>query len=488
MGRGRVRAANSAIALIAVAVGMAGGASAYADGGLDLQYGSAGYAFGSSADLEPEGFRANDSVLGADGKMVVAGRLGGFEDADVAVARFQPNGALDTTFSGDGWFVHDFGAQYDEAFGVAVQPDGKVLIAGFMEAGAPDGNDFLVARLTTAGELDTTFSNGGTGGPGWLELDFSNGSDIGRSILSLPDGSVMAGGGTSGDPLLAKLDSAGAPDDGFGGGDGFAGPDFEEGGEKIEDLAIQSDGKVVGAGSAFIFSDRPAVYRFDGVTGQPDTTFGPEGTGVAYPGKTEPFYNIPGIARSVAIQPDGAIVVAGGKDDALNDSNFLARLLPSGGADPSFGGNGGDGDDGWLYDSRPTMFADVALQRGRIIVVGEGIPDVLAFTSAGALDGSFGSGGAVTLEFPPVVPYASLTGVAATADHVVVAGNSGTVGDAIAARLLTPPPAAQPPPAPPAPIRAAKKKCKKVKRKKKRPAKFAAKKCKKKKKKKKPVR
>jgi uncharacterized delta-60 repeat protein len=95
-------------------------------------------------------------VLQPDGKIVVVGASrveGDSASEDVALARYLPNGSLDATFSGDGKVLTDLGSgEGDVATAVALQPDGKIVVAGFTHRG-----DFALARYLSNGTLDTTF-------------------------------------------------------------------------------------------------------------------------------------------------------------------------------------------------------------------------------------------------------------------------------------------------------------------------------------------
>ena len=94
-------------------------------------------------------------ALQGDGKIVAVGRAGA---GDFALARYNPNGSLDTSFSGDGKQTTDFGGS-DAANGVALQGDGKIVAVG--RGAAATGDDFALARYNPNGSLDTSFSGDG---------------------------------------------------------------------------------------------------------------------------------------------------------------------------------------------------------------------------------------------------------------------------------------------------------------------------------------
>ena len=133
-----------------LALGLPGGASA-APGDLDPAFGQGGRvttSFGNTDD------RAWDAVVQPDGRIVVAGSNGFGPGSGFALARYLPDGSLDPTFSGDGKLTTNFPAGYGRALGVALQPDGKIVAAG-------SADQFAVARYNSDGTLDETFSGDG---------------------------------------------------------------------------------------------------------------------------------------------------------------------------------------------------------------------------------------------------------------------------------------------------------------------------------------
>lgn len=179
-----------------------------------------------------------------DGKIIVAGNTS-TPDGSVnrfAVARFNPNGGLDTTFSGDGKQTTDVGGGADWGYAIAVQADGKILVAGSSSNGL--NSDFALVRYTSTGNLDTTFS-----GDGKLTLDFDGDYDEAYSLLAQPDGKILLAGKASGDFAVARFNANGSLDSSFS-GDGKARFDFDGNIEYCKSLALQADGKIVLAGPA----------------------------------------------------------------------------------------------------------------------------------------------------------------------------------------------------------------------------------------------
>ena len=320
----------------------------------------------------------NAIAIQSDGKIVVAGNAGLANNARVGVARYNTNGTLDNTFSGDGLFTMDFvGAAGGAARGVAIQADGKIVIVG------SSGSDFAIARLNTNGTLDTSF--GPQPSTGIVTKDFGSANESASAVAILPDGRIVVAGSTSigsrevfawdyfstgGIPqnIGPDLDSTGTPINGarhtsFGGGVSAT----------PTSMAIQADGKVVLVGSATFTTGVPgAVDRFMviaryNVDGTMDTTFDSDGIrGVDFDAFS--------FASGVAVQADGKIVVVGHVEESLNgvvNTKFaVARFNTNGSLDLTFSGDGRLTTD---FSATTRDSADaVAIQKsdGRIVVVG----------------------------------------------------------------------------------------------------------------------
>ena len=297
-----------------IAAGGGGPASSFcivrlraANGTLDPTFGSAGKRvvdFGGD----------NESVYGAalqpDGKIVLAGdsRL------QPAVARLKANGALDTTFDGDGKKTFSWGA-LGRATAVVVAPNGKVLLGGFS---GPEGGNIQVARLKANGALDTTFATGGI-----ATIDFG-GDDFGEAMVRQADGRiVVAGRSSAAGAVVARLRATGVLDPDFGGDGRVTLP----GGGSVSAVLVQPDRKIVVAGNA-TGSAMMTVTRLM-PNGSPDTTFDGDGTA------TIDFGSTADLAAGVVLQPDGKIVV-GGYTQASEDV-AVARLNTNGSPDATFG-------------------------------------------------------------------------------------------------------------------------------------------------------
>jgi uncharacterized delta-60 repeat protein len=217
----------------------------------------------------------------ADGRIVVVGRradryVGTGSLPDFALARLNSDGSLDESFSGDGRQTTDFSPAGDQATAVALQPDGRIVVAG--SAGAPGAADFAVARYNADGSLDTSFSADGR-----LTIDFGEES-ASSGVAVAGDGAIVvvgvAGVGRDADFALARLNADGSPDTAFD-GDGMLRTDVA-GADRATAVALRDDGAIVVAGTADASTGFTtgtnlfAVTRYSS-SGVLDGTFGGDG-------------------------------------------------------------------------------------------------------------------------------------------------------------------------------------------------------------------
>ena len=337
-------------------------------------------------------------ALQTDGKIVVVGeRNDPIRVYDFAVARYNPNGTLDTTFSGDGKLLTNFGG-IDKAEDVAIQPDGKIVVAGSrcLDDIWPDQKcDLAIARYQINGALDPTFSGDGKAITGFG--GGSNGFWGGLAIQS--NGKIVVNGwmwnGTDFDFAVYRYNANGALDTTFS-GDGRVRVGFATGPQDMaNDLALQPDGKVVVSGHScdtvnFENCDF-AVLRLN-ANGTLDTTFSGDGRQtINFGGNEGP--------EGIAVQPNGKIVVAGSRwtPAALF---ALVRLNPNGSLDTAFSGDGRV-----LTGFGPGVGAgcgDVRVQsNGKIVAAGYAGDDLALarYNANGTLDTTFSTDGRVRVDF-----------------------------------------------------------------------------------------
>lgn len=306
-----------------------------ADGSLDPSFGSGGKVV---TDFFGDIDFAFDAALQPDGKIVVAGQVfNTITGTDFALARYNSDGSLDLSFGSGGKVTTDFFGDFDDVRGVALQPDGKIVVAGFARNGSNESVDFAVARYNIDGSLDSSF-----GGDGKVTTDFFGTREFVSSVSVQSDGKIVVAGSAS--PMsdfdsmfaLARYNNDGSLDPTFD-GDGRVTTDFGRF-AGVSDLVIQPDGKIVAAGNAFPdgeFENEFALARYN-ADGSLDTTFGGDGRVTLHPGGRG------GAARAVALQPDGKIIAAGSVIVPVgSDSDIaVARFNSDGSVDTSFGVNG----------------------------------------------------------------------------------------------------------------------------------------------------
>lgn len=298
------------------------------DGELDASFSSDGklvIEFGTS-----EGFAL---AVQPDGKIVVAGyefNISSRTQANFAVARTNSDGTLDTTFDSDGKVTTDFLGGNDIAYDIALQADGKIVVAGTKDLGSSAVQDFALARYNGDGSLDTSFGMGGK-----VTTDFFSNLDDARAVAVQPDGKIVVGGSavtaTNTSFALARYQSDGSLDESFD-GDGKVVTGFGGSYNAVSDIVIQTSGKIIAVGSALIKTGSVfalARYKKDG---SPDTTFDIDGK------LTTNFENTAGgsAANAATLETDGRLVVAG----TISQSNSAIVRYLLGIARADFDGDG----------------------------------------------------------------------------------------------------------------------------------------------------
>jgi uncharacterized delta-60 repeat protein len=412
-----------------------------APGDLDPTFGGAGYvitALGSGDDT------ADAVVIQGDGKIIGAGASFNGAEMDFAAARYTAEGTLDAAFAGDGILTTDFGAGDDRAYDATLQPDGKLILAGY--AYSEGGHRFALARYEPNGDLDPTFD-----GDGRLIIPFDTEDGAAAAVAVQSDGKIVIAGtvstGDDFDIALARVLPNGELDSTFS-GDGRTITPIAEGWERASDLVIQPDGKIVVAGEDRTGGDGTpphfVVLRYNG-NGSLDESFGTGGIAITAVGDEA-------IAHAVALQQDGKIVVAGRITQASYDYFGIARYTAAGSLDVE-----GFGDGGYVMISPGYGgFAnDVVIQPDGWIVAagggdfGSGYDDftLMRLNWLGGMDDEFGAGGIAHSSL--VAGADAAIGLALQADGKIVAAGSagnGSNDDFAVARFLG---AAGPPPAEP---------------------------------------
>ena len=428
-------------ATVLVAVDLDAGPAAAAPGDLDVTFGGDGTVTTAAGGDS----YANDVAIQADGKIVVAGagELGNeFDDGTFLVARYNLNGSLDTSFGGgDGIVKTTFIGGGDRAEGVVVQPDGRIVVAGWAR-GFEEEEVFAVARYNADGSLDGTF-----GGDGKVTTNFPAGEaqtqrSRANAVALQSDGRIVVVGettnGVSRVMATARYNRDGSLDTGFG-REGVMTTRFS--GNDVAYAVVVAGTRIVLAGTD---GSRFALAAYTGA-GVPDTSFNGNGTQLTpFTGDAE--------ARGIAVQPDGRFVVAG---TMAFDDFALARYNVNGTLDRTFAGDGTTTTDFGSQD----VADDVMVQAdGGIVAVGSSgtfdpvsIVGSLAavpfnyefalarYTPGGTLDATFSGDGMLTTDIGPAGDGAAAGALQLDGKIVAVGASGDDIGLAryVAASNLT---------------------------------------------------
>jgi uncharacterized delta-60 repeat protein len=224
------------------------------DGTPDATFGNGGQVSTDFVGLEDDAFSI---LIQPDGKIVTVGSANNPATYyDFAAVRYLSNGTIDTTFGVAGKVSTDFGvAGFDRAHSAALQPDGRIVAAGFAISQNGGVQNFAVARYTSNGVLDTSFSRDGI-----TQIDFGSCCQSAYKVLLQSDGKIITVGyanteSSDSDFLLARLSSRGSLDATFGVG-GKVRTSFGDLNGGANGAALQSDGKIVAVGFQATFSNQ----------------------------------------------------------------------------------------------------------------------------------------------------------------------------------------------------------------------------------------
>ena len=288
-----------------------------ADGSLDASFSEDGILTTDFGGLE----YCRSLTIQSDGQILVAGT----SDSRITLARYNSDGTLDTRFDGDGKVMMDILSPFYASMGV-VQVDGKILLAGGSNA------DFVLLRFNMDGTPDTTFSDDGK-----LATDFNGGTDQGNSVIVQSDSKILVAGSSSRAFALARYNTDGTPDTMFGTG-GQVITDLTTGlnsWSSAESVTLQLDNKILVAGMTY----NADIGRYDftlvryNSDGKLDISF--DGDGIVTTGLSQ--YDK---GYSVAVQSDGKIVVAGTAQWGSLWGIAVVRYQSDGTLDTSFDGDG----------------------------------------------------------------------------------------------------------------------------------------------------
>jgi uncharacterized delta-60 repeat protein len=396
------------------------------DGSPDLTFKGRGQVITDFGFKVPPGFGETDSVaihqqhattigIQANGKIVVGGSASNGNDFDFAIACYNINGNLDNTFGNNGKQTTKMGSSDDFGYSLAIQNDGKIVFAGYTSVGTD--NHFAVVRYNINGSPDSTFN-----GNGKQTADLGSDMQIGNSVAIQGNGKIVVAGYTPGqtgnnDFAVARFNIDGSPDNTFD-NDGILTTDFTSSDDYAGSVAIQSDDKIVVAGYSNIYSpvsvEHMVVCRYN-QDGSLDNSFADSGKleEVSKQGYT--------VFNATAIQADGKIVAAGITWDGSNYDFAVARYNTNGSPDSTFS------DDGKLitdFGARDEAVSIAVQPDGKIVVAGNSDTQfaIARYNTDGSPDNTFSDDGKllVSLGFAD-----ACTSVALQSDgKIVMAGYS----------------------------------------------------------------
>jgi len=326
-------------------------------------------------------------ALQPDGRIV---GVGGRAD-DFVVVRYLPDGRLDPSFGRTGSVQTDFDfGQIDRASALAVQSDGKIVVAGSSWdpfATIRTSTQLAVARYNADGSLDQSF---GSGGKATASVPGITG---GYAVRVAPDGSITVGGSheagfSQPQVALARFSSSGAPDPSFGAGGVQVDPFPQIRTDRFFGMGFLSDGRLVAAAEGAVGRKYRVVLERLLAGGSPDASFGSGGVSA--------FGQVEGLSAAAAeVEPNGAVFAARSELSGRSRNLRLSKFSPRGGIDPSFGRRGTST---MPFRLARAVAGGVAVDRlGRVLVAGGFNPPrtkeflLARFKPGGKPDPRFGS-------------------------------------------------------------------------------------------------
>lgn len=375
----------------------------------DSTFGDNGLRISSVSDNDDNSYAL---ALEPNGHIFLAGRSDNFEQADVTVLRYSPAGNLDPAFGSGGVVRTDNGSSYDQASAMLILPDDAIVIGGYsrQEVTAPMYINSTLLRYQPDGRLDKTFGDAGI-----LSNNLTPSTDRWEDLAVFPDGGiVLCAGQLDNQAGLAAYRPDGLPVSTFGNA-GLVQTQLGPG-SIFRAIAVQPNGKILAAGQYDLPEGKNILQRF-GPDGLPDLSFGQNGATEA------PLGPLSSQWTELLVAPDGMIITAGQWFTDTAAFGVVARFLPNGVPDTTFGKNG------LFLDPSPvgsgTHVDVIALLPGGKLLVAGGYEDfsVIRLLPDGTPDPAFGNNGRVAYDFGQM--QNSVTDLAVQADgRIVLAGRS----------------------------------------------------------------
>ena len=283
-----------------------------------------------TTDIASGNDRAYGVAIQSDGKIVVVGKARSSGNDNFALVRYTADGAIDPTFGAQGKISADFNGGTDEAHGVVIQPDGKIVVVGQTTLPAPAGTDFAIARFHASGEIDSTFDVDGK-----VTIDMASGTDLGRNVALQGTDIVVSGLITTlaspvlGHAGLARLDANGALDTGFA----AAGKQVLTGTALGEAMVLQADGKILVGGNAVGSGLTQFGLMRLTADGAPDPSFG---GGLVLTS----FTTLGDYGYALSLDANGRVLLAGQSANQANSDFAVSRYTADGVLDTGFDSDG----------------------------------------------------------------------------------------------------------------------------------------------------
>lgn len=425
------------------------------DGDLVNAFGDEGLALLGVTDAY--GATAAGPVIGADGSLTYCATRETLGNRNFVVARLKADGTPDPTFSSDGKVTIDFSGADDECTAIALQADGRIVVAGSSDNGPL--RTFALARVNTNGTLDSTF---GVSGRQQIQFDIY-GADISEAhaLALLPNGNILVAGylfiSPEKDFAIARLLPDGSYDTSFNltGRQRVAFVFGEQEDASANALAVDAAGRIVLGGYASTHYGQPVNQDFAVARllpeGAIDTTFGTDGRITHGFDIGGPGAHNADTAYAMALQPDGKIVLAGDANISATDTpNFdfaIMRLTSTGALDSAFGTGGRVLVPFDRFPSALDTARALLLDNGNLVVSGYAMTEantgadiaLLRLRANGSRDPAFGNLGRLTIDLGLTNPGIQVaSGLAARGNRLFLAGvavPSTDAGDAYVAAL-----------------------------------------------------
>lgn len=355
------------------------------------------------------------TVVQPDGKIIAAGNVGVTSNYDVGVVRYNEDGSLDPTFGLGGMVIIEASNFKSFAEDIALQADGKILLAGRIFNDISFVSSSLLIRLLPNGTLDNDFGTGG------IVSALHNGEDNNAEAIALQqDGKILIAGHHEDRFAVMRFNSDGSVDNTFGTA-GMAKADVGRSLCFINDITLQRDGKIIAAGMGFNDNSNYgfAVARFN-TDGSLDIDFADLGTKIFNVGPGNDFLT------SVKLQRNDKLVLGGhtwiANQPLLQYDLAVTRLNVDGSIDETFGNNG-SAITNVLFGA--SYITGMILQPDDQIIIGSNINSqfdfdvaIARYTADGVLDNTFGTNGITTVDVAGFEDYCQ--GIALQPDGKIV--------------------------------------------------------------------